>query len=345
MNIRRVDVSLPHNLLPANAHLFEPYQSYEIAELGATDRSGVFVTYTGFCADDDGLIADCHHDHPYQIASYIAETMHYYRGVEDHPENLIELGEDKTYLLIHHPWYNYYHWLCECIPRLWRMRHQLKDLVLLMPEHYLATDFISGSLAPFNVENILVIPQGKSLLVPHLKLPRIKPLCDSYDAAELKAIGRFYKDHVAKNLPDIYLGDKVYLSRRKAARKKVTNEDEVEHLMQQYGFRTVFNEDYTFLEQVAIYSHVRYLVSIHGSGLTNMLFMPQGSGVLEILKAKTNELARPSFVFWYQADALGHKYYSQISDPVTEPDDYFFGDFHIDTDELRRNMDLMMKSE
>ncbi|MES2266948.1 MAG: glycosyltransferase family 61 protein [Bacteroidota bacterium] len=342
MNVTHVDVRLPLNLLPSNAHLFEPYQQYEIAKLRATDHSDVFVTYSGFCADESGLIADCHHDHPYQMASYVAETMHYYQGVTDHPENLIELDAGKTYLLIHHPWYNYYHWLCECIPRLWRMKAQLKNLTVLLPEHYLATDFITGSLAPFDLGDMFVIPQGKSLMVPHLKLPAIKPICDAYDAPELRAIARFYNAYAEEKLPEMNLGDKVYLSRRKAARKKVLNEDEVIRLMEKHGFRTVYNEDYTFLEQVAIYRNVRYLVSIHGSGLTNMLFMTEGSSILEIMKAKTNELARPSFVFWYQADALGHKYYTQISDPVHEPDDYFYGDFFIDMEELERNMKLMV---
>ncbi|RFZ85219.1 glycosyltransferase family 61 protein [Mucilaginibacter terrenus] len=342
MSITTVNVALPKNLQPSDRHLFEPYKTYKISNLPVLDLEEVFVTYTGFCANEDGLISDCHHDHPYQMAGYVAETMNYYQDASDHPENLIEMDEHKRYLLIHHPWYNYYHWLCECIPRLWRVRDQLKDVVLLIPEHYIKTDFISGSLLPFNVQNMFVIPRGKSLMVPKLRLPRIKPLCDSYDKLELKELAAFYSKYAIENIADINIGDKIYLSRRKAARKKVFNEDLVEKVMTQYGFKTVYNEDYTFLEQVRLYGHVKYLVSIHGSGLTNMMFMPEGGSVLEILKAKTNDLDRPSFVFWYEADALGHQYYAQISAPVNEPDDYFFGDFYIDIETLKKNMALMM---
>ncbi|MEB0263193.1 MULTISPECIES: glycosyltransferase 61 family protein [unclassified Mucilaginibacter] len=344
MNVTHVDVRLPLNLIPSNACLFEPYQYYQIAEPEVANLRDIFVTYSGFCADEDGLIRGCHHDHPYQMAGFVAEAMYYYQDVSDNPENLIELNADKKHLLVHHPWFNYYHWLCECIPRLWRVRAELDNLTVLLPEHYLGTDFITGSLKPFNIKDIFVIPPGKSLLVPQLKLPAIKPICDSYHQKELRAIALFYKEYAAKHVPDINLGDKVYLSRRKAGRKKVINEDDVESLLQEYGFRTVYNEDFSFLEQVAVYRNVNYLVSIHGSGLTNMLFMPEGSSILEIMKAKTNDLARPSFVFWYQADALGHNYFAQISDPLSEPDDYFFGDFFIDIDELRRNMNLMMAS-
>jgi hypothetical protein len=47
-----------------------------------------------------------------------------------------------------------------------------------------------------------------------------------------------------------------------------------------FDFQTIYAEDLSFEQQVKICSRARHLVSNHGAGLTNMLFMPQGASVL-----------------------------------------------------------------
>lgn len=197
-----------------------------------------------------------------------------------------------------------------------------------------------GSLAPFQLKNIYFIPRNKSLMVKSLLLPQIKPLADSYDYEAVRQVRNFYLAYIEQQAFDLNLGERIYLSRKKAGRKHVINEDAVETLLISYGFTIINNEDYTFLEQVAIYSQANCLVSIHGSGLTNMLFMGEGSKILELTKANTNELDHPSFVFWYQAEALGFHYYHQICDEYRDCD-YFFGDFMVDIELLEINLNRM----
>ena len=143
-----------------------------------------------------GLIKESHHDYPHQLNDYLSDAAHYYYDVSDHPENLITLDDDSTYLAIHHPWFNYYHWICESIFRLWMVRQRLHQLILVLPEYYKDADFITGSLEPFGVRNIFYIPQGKSLMVRRLCLPQIKPVCDSYNAKHIKQVREFYTNYV-----------------------------------------------------------------------------------------------------------------------------------------------------
>lgn len=334
-----VRVPLPVNIEKNALPLFEPYTEYVISPLQVKRLKNVFVTYTGLAINKSGLIRECHHDYPEQLHICSQEASFHYHQASDNPDKWIDLDNEHTYLLIHHPWYNYYHWICECILRLWLVKDKKDQLILLLPDHYEHSDFITGSLEPFEIKKKFYIPRDKSVFVKNLCMPQIKPICDSYHIGKLIEIRNFYLDYV-RNVKkiDIHLGERIYLSRKKAARKKVVNETEVEKVLSRYNFTVVYNEDYTFLEQISIYANAQYLVSIHGSGLTNMLFMKEGSTILEFHKAKTNTLDRPSFVFWYQAAALDFRYFHQLCEPITEDDDYFFGDFDIDIALLEKNL-------
>jgi capsular polysaccharide biosynthesis protein len=288
-----------------------------------------------------GLIKESHHDNPDQYKDCIREAAYYYQNVLNHPEDLINL-DDKVYLLIHHPWYNYYHWLCESILRLWLVREKKDNLVLLLPDYYKHSDFIQGSLAPFNFTNIYYIPFGKSLHIKNICLPQIKPHVDSYDKAKINQIKDFYLDYISnRSVNSLDLGERIYISRKKAQRKKVSNDNEIEQVLRNYNFKIINNEDYTFIEQIAIYSKAKFLVSIHGSGLTNMLFMSKGSSVLEFHKRKTNEKDWHSKAFWYLADALELRYFQQLCEPTDTGDDYFNANFIVDPETLNCNLHLM----
>jgi len=339
---KQVIVSLPLNVSPEEMPLFGPFLTYELAPQKVKKIKNVFVTYSGFCLNNKGLIKESHHDHPHQLDDYKNEAAHYYYDVADHPEHLITLDDEKTYLLIHHPWYNYYHWILECIFRAWMVKDKKATMILLLPDYYEKSDFIMGSLEPFKFEHIFFIPGRKSLMVRNLCMPQIKAKVDSYDYKMMAQVKQFYLDYLstAKDI-DLDFGERIYISRKKAKRKRVENEDEIEHILLKYNFKILNNENYIFWEQVAIYSRAKYLVSIHGSGLTNMLFMKEGSSVLEFHKRKTNDKDWHSKAFWYQAEALGYKYYQQVCAPTNIEDDYFNANFIVDPLLLEKNLALM----
>ena len=340
--IKKVTVTLPLNILNEHKYMYEPYTSYELAAVRAKRKKNVFVAHSGFCMNSEGLIKECHHAYPLQVNYYQNEASKYYYDVADHPENLITLDDDRLYLTIHHPWFNYYHWICESIFRLWMVRRQLDNLTLVLPEYYKHADFITGSLEPFKIKNIFYIPNGKSLMVKNLYLPQIKPVCDSYNANHLKQVSKFYRDYVwLEKKIKVEKIEKLYVSRQLASRRKVINEDEILPVIKKHGFTIFYPENHTFLEQVAIFSRVKYLVGTHGSGLTNLLFMRKGTSLLELHKDKTNELDHPSPLFWYMAEALGINYYHQLCETHGR-EDYFEGDYIIDAATLEKNLVKML---
>jgi capsular polysaccharide biosynthesis protein len=339
---KTVNVTFPLNLSNENKDLYKLYLSYKLAPLKIKILKNVFVTFSGFCLNKRGLIKECHHDYPQQYSYYLNEVSQYYYDVTDHPENLIILDDDRTYLTIHHPWFNYYHWVCESLFRLWIVRRKLDHLTLILPAYYRDADFITGSLEPFNIKNILYIPIGKSMMIKNLCLPQIKPICDSYNATHLKQVSGFYKNYVwFEKKITVEKIDRLYVSRELAIRRKIINEQEIQSVLIRYGFTIFHPEKFNFLEQVAIFSRVKYLVGTHGSGLTNLLFMGKDTSVLELHKNKTNELDHPSPLFWYMAGALGINYYHQLCETYGR-EDYFEGDYIVDVELLEKNLIRML---
>jgi capsular polysaccharide biosynthesis protein len=335
---KTIVVPLPINISADEKPYYEPYAWYELAPQKVKYFKNVFVTNSGFCMNNKGLIKECHHDFPQQYNDYLNEAAQYYYDVTDHPEKLITLDGDTTYLAVHHPWFNYYHWICESIFRLWMVRHQFDKVILILPEYYKDADFIVGSLEPFKIKNIFYIPKGKSLMVKNICLPQIKSVCDSYNAMQVKQVRDFYKNYVLhEKKMSVNQIDKLYVSRRFAKRRQVMDEDRILEILKKYGFTIFYPEKFTFLEQVAIFSRAEYLVGEHGSGLTNLLFMPKNSSLLELHKNQTNELDHSSPLFWYMAEALGINYYHQACETHGK-EDYFEGDYIIDAELLEQNL-------
>ena len=78
----------------------------------------------------------------------------------------------------------------------------------------------------------------------------------------------------------------IYISRRKARGRFILNEEALEAMLAEFEAESVCLEDFSFKEQVTLMQRTRLLISIHGAGLTNMMFMQEGGTVIEILPRK-----------------------------------------------------------
>jgi hypothetical protein len=97
---------------------------------------------------------------------------------------------------------------------------------------------------------------------------------------------------------------RVFISREGAARRRLLNEDAIWPLLAAEGFERVRLEDLPFEAQVALMRETAVLLAPHGAGLTNMLFCPPGTQVIEIA-----DLGFPNPNFYALASALGHPYW------------------------------------
>jgi capsular polysaccharide biosynthesis protein len=116
------------------------------------------------------------------------------------------------------------------------------------------------------------------------------------------------------------------------------NEDEVGAALKDYGFRSIRFEDYSFAEQVQIASKARFLVSNHGAGLTNMLFIASGSSVLELRKREDSH----NNCYFPLASALDLHYFYQLCDPLDPNEDAHSADLIVRVELHRKNVEEML---
>lgn len=74
---------------------------------------------------------------------------------------------------------------------------------------------------------------------------------------------------------------RLFLARK--ATRRVANMDAVEPVLRKHGVEVVATEGLSFDDQVRLFAGASLLVGTHGAGLTNAIFMPAGSALVEIV--------------------------------------------------------------
>lgn len=210
----------------------------------------------------------------------------------------------KAIWFIERVYHNHSHWLTAHLPKLLLLRERgMLGQVLLPPER---TPAIDGSLRMLGLEpeDFETFDPGRPLFVEELTIlgtDRFRPelLQKIPEAFNVSAAGTSER--------------KVFISRLRASRRRLINEDEIWALLEPQGFERVFMEDMTFDSQVRLMSETAILIAPHGAGLTNMVFCQRGTHIVEIA-----DLGFPNPNFYAVASALGHHYWLVSAESVGE---------------------------
>lgn len=79
-------------------------------------------------------------------------------------------------------------------------------------------------------------------------------------------------------------GEKIYVSRAGARRRRVVNEAALSHALEAQGFVPVQLETLTSAEQIAAFRGAKVIVAPHGAGLANLVFCQRGARVVELFR-------------------------------------------------------------
>jgi len=145
---------------------------------------------------------------------------------------------------------------------------------------------------------------------------------------------------------------KLYLSRRHASGRRISNEADVEELLHEWGFTTVLPEQSSFMSQVETFSAATHIVAPHGAGLTNALFAKPGSKVLEIFHPMYGTTAYGALAReagWCYSAMIGRDARSGIEYDAAAGQERIaiFGihDIHVDLDVLQRWLESTAASQ
>lgn len=202
----------------------------------------------------------------------------------------------------------YFHWVTETLPRLWWLRDVLGRYELVLPAFTSRFPYMMESLALF--PDLLVrIADGKSRwwLEGALRVPPLA-LTGNYRPRLMTEVGEAWRRRVAARPPF----RKLYISRSKAARRRIVNEAALTAHLESQGFETVHLEGMPFPEQVRVLAETTHVLSNHGAGLTNVLFMVPGTRVTEIrLRGDAHNNC-----YFSLARAMGLEYDYRLAEPA-----------------------------
>lgn len=237
---------------------------------------------------------------------------------------------DSRCVLIHDYWsLNSFHWIADALQRLYYVEPFIKpDDIIILPKNGLSK-LHHQTLEGF-ANHTYTLGRMEFLKVPELIMPmHVAPSGhfnpDFIKQFRLKLLNRF------KPQPSISLGKRLFLGRDNATNgRRISNATEFEKLLKDYGFTKVNMDKYSFAEQISIANNAEAIISVHGAGLTNILFLDAGSSVIEIRQKGI----RNSECYYSMADALDHRYFYVLAD-LTEPKKEIFSDILVNIDELR----------
>jgi capsular polysaccharide biosynthesis protein len=240
-------------------------------------------------------------------------------------------------LLVHNHWSGgYHHWVADCLVKLSQV--DPSEYTVVLPDDYPA--FALQSLGKFPIRGVLSLPYGHGLSATNLTAVG-NPNVSRYSSGH---IGWLRDALVPRQMRSQTATERLYITRRHAARRRIANEDEVVALLTRYNFTVLDSEQLSFSTEVETFARCRALVSLHGAGLTNCVFMPPGGDVLELcrhLGAKTGEI---NTTYWHLSAAADQNYYYQFCQPVHGhrgvPND---ADVIVDVARLERNVRAMLR--
>lgn len=191
---------------------------------------------------------------------------------------------------------NYFHWLIYHLPKIALLQDCGLDDCIILPE--------KNGLYPF-IETSLEL-----LGVKPANLPRLRSSILHVDELTVVGMDKFPVSRL-RQVRDKLVGKpygtahrKIFISRNKAARRRLENEEELWNVVRDFGYEKVIMEAFSFREQIDLMSDTAAILSLHGAGLANMLFAPPGTHIIEIIAPEY-----PAPDYYSLACALGHHYW------------------------------------
>lgn len=171
---------------------------------------------------------------------------------------------------------NYFHWMTDCLPRIWEGIEMAPNSPILLPQSFENLRYVTDSLNLAGLE-VIFFANNENLKIAELTLTaRTSPFPNFFEPLAKKTRERLSIQ------PAQTPWKKVYISRKLAPKRKAHNEEQVESYLKEKGFEIVYAEKLSLLEQIKLMSETSLLVCLHGAALTNMLFLPKTAKVLEL---------------------------------------------------------------
>lgn len=217
----------------------------------------------------------------------------------------------------------YFHWLVDILPRFFILQ---KSGIRLEKIDYFLVNSCQQSFQQETLK-LLGIPQEKIIesdRSPHIQAARL--VVPSFPGAlgwvepwSIQFLRTTFLEPLQRQIShgcneDSKLSNakRLYISRQDAKHRRVLNEAEVITYLRGLDFTIVALEQISFTEQVWLFAQAEIIVSLHGSGLTNLIFCQA--------RTKVVELFSPHYVrhyYWLISQILNLEHYYLVGKGFT----------------------------
>lgn len=225
--------------------------------------------------------------------------FYYIKTLFKRAKNINE-DHDKLFCWIVDDWSSgYFHWFCDVVPKIIFTIKRGMDCVFLLPNEIHKRAYIKESLKRLRVKFLTF--DGGLKLKKLIYIPNLAP-SGNYRLEFIRPIKKLLvSQHKEGSAPF----RKIYISRENTGYRKVVNEKEFVNLIKKYGFEVYYFEELNWQQQVKLAQESKVILSPHGAGLTNMLFMEKGTNVIELRRINNTH----NNCYFALANALSIKYF------------------------------------
>jgi hypothetical protein len=205
---------------------------------------------------------------------------------------------------------NYWHWLTEILCRLALLELQGIEYDYLYVECNLPFKKETLQLWGLNPNKIMVAQNNLCIKPDQLIVPSMvsnvnfpAALFSCYAQPHLlEYVKTKLLTAALKQGPSKKLHERIFISRKDAAQRRILNEDEVFELFQEKGFTRYELEKLSVVDQILLFHHAEIIVSPQGTGLANTIFCTEQTKIIELFQGLND------CTFWYLSQTLNLNY-------------------------------------
>lgn len=271
-------------------------------------NSWVICNALAVITPDNYLLGDLSRDYPWFLPGCPYQERGSHKIYDQQTIPTPEKITGKVALLSGLAGHVYYHWMFDIIPRLGLLRQsgiKFKEIDWFVVNS-LSKPFQPETLNLLGIDPKKIIESDRTshIQATELIVPSFPGYLDWVPEGTIKFLRQTFLPQVSMTKTS---NQKIYVSRARASNRQLINESEVNELLTKEGFITVFLEEMSVLEQIALFMNASIIVAPHGSGLTNLVFCSPNTKVVELFS--------PNYLrtdYWMISQQLHLKHYYTV---------------------------------
>jgi len=219
--------------------------------------------------------------------------------------------------------FHYFHWFCDTLTRYLQVKTYNNQYPLLISSNLIEKEYIRETLNLLNI-NYSIYDYEVPYKIDNLLISSHITDSGNYSNSNITLLSSLLKSSIEVTTPK----NRIWISRNKSKHRKIANEDSLIPVLKQYGFQIIYPEDISFIEQLSLYRNAEIIGGLHGGALTNILFMNEGTKLIEIRRYGDNM----NNCYFSLASELKIDYYYLESESIDE--DFYISDVKVKVQQL-----------